>query len=322
MVGWPRAEREQRVNDLLEVVGLAALGSARIDDLTDGERQRVALARTLAPQPSVLLLDEPLGAIDETARARLRVEVRAVLNALESTAIFATRDLQDAAAMADDLVILGEGRVLQAGPVGVVLGEPASVEVAELAGYVTLAHGPVRRGRVEEAGVGAIAVPDVPETEAARVMAHPSALLAVPADSGLGSGVVGAVVRTRALGPTWCVDIAVGNRVVETRWEWDLVPPRAGTRLAIAARPGTLRVFVTSLVDLPAPGVPSVATSDAAPPSYVSPRSAPPPPSPPTVVEAPVPDSMDETPAPPAFEAPASNVPARPEQRHREMPLN
>ena len=292
MVGWPRAEREQRVTDLLEVVGLAAMGARRIDALSGGEQQRVALARTLAPQPSVLLLDEPLGAIDEVMKAGLRTELRSILNALETTTVIVSHDLRDAIAMADDLVVLGAGRVLQAGPISGVLGEPVSLQVAELAGYVTLAYGPVRRGRVEEAGVGAMALPGLPNADAARVMAHPSALLAVPAETGLGSGVAGRVVRSRAQGPTWLVDLALGDRLVEARWEWDLLPPRAGTRLAIAARPGTLRVFSASLSELPSPALPNAATVPPAP--------------------APSPAS--------AQAAEAATI--REQQRHREMPLH
>ena len=332
MVGWPRAEREQRVSDLLEVVGLASLGSMGVDDLSPGEQQRVALARTLAPQPSALLLDEPLGAIDEITKATLRLEVRSVLNALESTAIVATHDLRDAISIADDLIVLGRGRVLQAGPIGVVVGEPLTAEVAELVGYVTLAHGAVRRGRVEEAGVGAMAVPGLPETDAARVMAHPAALLAVPADSGLGSGVAGLVMRSRAQGPTWLVDLAIGGRAVEARWEWDLIPPRAGTRLAIAARPGTLRVFPASLTELPAPAMP--ASANAATPASATPTprpttaAAPPPP---LAEAAPARAARPAAPAAPAPPTPAPGAPvpqpapaptARREQRHRQMPLS
>jgi len=333
MVGWPRAEREQRVNDLLEVVGLTSVGRRRIDQLSRAEQQRVALARTLAPQPSVLLLDEPFGTMDEVQKSGLRLELRSILNALETTTVIASHELNDAVAMADELVVMNEGRVLQSGATGTVLGEPASVEVAELAGYVTLALGPVRRGRVEEAGAGAMAVPGLTETDAARVMAHPSSLLAVPAESGLGSGVAGLVLRTRAQGPTWLVDLAVGTRIVETRWEWDLAPPRTGMRLAIAARPGTLRVFITSLATLPAPSAPTAPE----PPAPAPPGPSSSPPSPDGAATG-APDGIPEEPpasamppgsssramaGPSRSAAPEPPVPVtRREQRHRQMPLS
>jgi hypothetical protein len=304
-----------------------------IDDLTAGDRQRVALARTLAPHPSVLLLDEPLGTTDEAMKPLLRQELRSILTALDATAIVATRDVNDAASVADDLVVLDEGRVLQTGPIGVVLGEPASVRVADLVGYLTLAHGTVRRGRVEEPGVGAMAVPGLPATEAARIMAHPAALLAVPADSGLGSGVAGLVVRSRAFGPTWTVDLSVGGRLVEARWEWDLVAPRVGSRLAIAARPGTLRVFPSTLAEIagaipraaPSAPVPATATPASATPAMptasdalVEAIAADLAPEPPT---APTPPVAPTAPAP-HLEPPASAMPpaARTQQPLPPMP--
>ncbi len=316
-VGWPVAAREQRVDDLLEVVGLRGLAARMVDDLTPGERQRVALARTLAPQPAVLLLDEPVGAMAEADRPMFRQELRSILTALDATAVIVTRDLEDAAAVADDLVVIEGGAVLQAGPLGVVLGEPMTTRVAEIAGYLTLAHGVVRRGRVEEQGVGAMAVPGLPDTEAARVMAHPASLLAVPAESGLGSGVAGLVVRSRAFGPTWTVDLSVGGRLIEARWEWDLVAPRVGARLAIAARPGTLRVFPSTLDEVTHEAA-SVAPSMAAP----APRPASVPSAAAVPVTAPrAPErAAAEAPVPPAVAAPPPVRPPAPERAAVEVP--
>ena len=320
MVGWPRAEREQRVDDLLEVVGLTDRSLRPVDQLSGGEQQRVALARTLAPHPSVLLLDEPLGAIDEVQKAVLRQELRTILGALDTTTVIASHDLRDAVALADDLIVMIDGRIAQAGPIGVVLGEPNSVAVADVAGYVTVALGPVRRGRVEEAGVGALGVPGLMETDLARVMAHPASLLAVPADSGLGLGIAGLVVQARPQGPAWVVDLSVGGRLIEARWEWDLVAPRVGTRLAIAARPGTLRVFDVSPFNTPTPTLPG-------PEIWASPDV--PSPAAPPVASPPVEDaSSSEPPSPSAplgvpasATPPASTRPLRPANTPMPMPL-
>lgn len=271
MLGWPAADREQRVNDLLQLVRLDEQGARRIEALSDDERQRVALARTLAPQPSVLLLDEPLGVIDEARKAAARAELQSILDTVTTTTLIATRDLRDATAIADDLVVISGGRVLQAGALAAVLGQPASAEVAELAGYVTLADGVLRHGRVEEPGVGAVAVPEgATAGEPARAMAHPASLLAVPADMGLGCGVTGTVIRARAQGPAWVVDLALGPRQVEARWEWDLLPPRPGARLAIAAQPGTLRVFAAGPASAPDASLATTPTTPGTP----TPRNA------------------------------------------------
>ncbi len=245
MANWPRPAREARIAQLLSLMGLADFGKRRIHELSGGERQRVALARTLAPQPDVLLLDEPLGALDETLKHELRGHLREVLTRLRTTALIVSHDLRDAVAIADDIVVMDEGEVLQAGALSTVLAEPASVRVASLLGYVQIAEGPVENGRVVEEGVGAVPVPDgLSLGGQAQVLAHPSSLLAVPADGGLGCGVEGTVLASRPDGPTQLVDVALDEqRVVQARWEWDLTPPANGATVALAARPGTLRFF-------------------------------------------------------------------------------
>ncbi len=245
MANWPRPAREARIAQLLSLMGLAGFDTRRIHELSGGERQRVALARTLAPQPDVLLLDEPLGSLDETLKQELRGHLHEVLTRLHTTALIVSHDLRDAVAVADDIVVMDEGEVLQAGPLSAVLGSPRSVRVARLLGYVPLAEGPVENGRVVAEGVGAVAVPDgVSLGGQAQVLAHPSSLLAVPPDGGLGCGVEGTVLASRPDGPTQLIDVALDEqRVVQARWEWDLRPPANGATVALAARPGTLRFF-------------------------------------------------------------------------------
>jgi ABC-type Fe3+/spermidine/putrescine transport system ATPase subunit len=247
MQRWPRAARARRVAELLDLVGLAPLADRRIDELSGGERQRVALARTLAPEPAVLLLDEPLGAIDESRKRWLREELRRLLRELGTTALLVSHDLRDAVAIADDVIVMEAGAVLQTGPLASVLAFPATAAVAELVGYATLVQGEVARGSVVEREVGAVALPaELALGGRARVMAHPTTLLAVPPDRGLGCGVHGGVVARRPDGPQHVLDVALGSRRVEARWEWDLEPPPLGARVEIAARPGTLRFFAAA----------------------------------------------------------------------------
>src|SRR5690606_40858304 len=113
VAGWPRHDQRQRVAAMLERVGLAASADRRVDELSGGEKQRVALARALAPQPAVLLLDEPLGAIDEERKRWLRNELRAVLRAVQTTALIVSHDIRDAVTIADDVIVMDAGRVLQ-----------------------------------------------------------------------------------------------------------------------------------------------------------------------------------------------------------------
>ncbi|MPZ99680.1 MAG: ATP-binding cassette domain-containing protein [Dehalococcoidia bacterium] len=246
MGGWPKAGREARIAELLDVVDLADRGGARIDELAADERLRLALARALAPEPEALLLEEPLSGLEEAQRGPMRGRLAALLARVHVTTLVATRSLADAVALADMLVVMAHGRVLQAGPLADVLAQPVTAEAARLTGYQVLADGPVEDGHVIERGAGGIALPAAADfAGGATVMAHPSTVLAVPAGAGLGCGVRGFVRRTRPEGPAAVLEVDLGERTVEARWEWDLVPPPIGTGVEIAVRPGTLRFFGT-----------------------------------------------------------------------------
>ncbi|PKN82492.1 MAG: hypothetical protein CVU47_02715 [Chloroflexi bacterium HGW-Chloroflexi-9] len=246
--GYPRHERSRRVVEVLRLLEVEDLGDELVERLNPDQQQRVAIARALAPAvspgPMALLLDEPFQRIDPRERPAFRDRLRDILGDLNVTTILATRELDDAFAMADDIFVLDGGRILQAGPLWRVLHGPNSVRSAELFGYATLVHGEARDGRLVEEGVGSVAFPPgFPLGPRAVALAHPSALLGVPPESGLGCGVGGEIVRIRAYGPTWILDLRLGDRIMEVRWEWDVAPPPRDQRIAIAVRPDTLRFF-------------------------------------------------------------------------------
>ena len=108
MSGVPKAERQTRVEELLALVGLDGFGGRSIERLSGGEAKRVALARSLAPAPAVLLLDEPLSGLDQDLRIRLAEELSAVLRSTRTTSIWVTHDLEEAELVADRIVRLGE----------------------------------------------------------------------------------------------------------------------------------------------------------------------------------------------------------------------
>ena len=127
----PRSEVQRRVDDLLDVVGLAGYGDRGVAELSGGEQQRVALARALAPEPRVLLLDEPLGALDRALRERLIDELDEIFDRLGSTVLYVTHDQDEALALADRLVVMRAGRVVQQGDPAEVWRNPADDFVAD-----------------------------------------------------------------------------------------------------------------------------------------------------------------------------------------------
>ena len=261
MASWPRERRDSRVAELLELVGLEGLGARRVDALSGGERQRVALARSLAPEPDVLLLDEPLGAVDEARKRELRQELRSLLRRLGTTALLVSHDLRDAQALADELLVMADGRILQAGALEAVVAQPASSEVAAMLGYEPLIEGEPRDGRIHEHGVGALELPASEAGEASagrvRVFAHPGSLLGVPPNRGLGCGVCGEVVAAYPDGPLQILELRLGvagaasERHVSVRWEWDRAAPPSGSQVELAPRPGSLRLFPAAALHSP-----------------------------------------------------------------------
>jgi ABC-type Fe3+/spermidine/putrescine transport system ATPase subunit len=139
----PRAERRRRTAEVLERLGLAGLAERRPRELSGGQQQRVALGRAIAPDPAVLLLDEPLSALDAPLRRQLREELRALVVDLRRTVVLVTHDLAEAYQLGDRLVLYEGGRVVQAGPKASVLGQPGSETVARLIGLRNVVRGTV-----------------------------------------------------------------------------------------------------------------------------------------------------------------------------------
>lgn len=124
----------EEVTKALVWVGLGGFENRPIDSLSGGEKQRVALARTLAPNPRLVMLDEPLGALDRNLRQRLVLDTRRVLDERGVTAVIVTHDRDEASALADRLAIMREGSIVQIGRVDEILANPADEWVAEFLG--------------------------------------------------------------------------------------------------------------------------------------------------------------------------------------------
>ncbi|ADG73139.1 ABC transporter related protein [Cellulomonas flavigena DSM 20109] len=163
-----RAARTTRVAELLDLVGLPGTERRDVATLSGGERQRVALARALAPRPRLLLLDEPLSALDRALRERLALDLRDVLVATGTTALFVTHDQDEAFAVADRVAVMDSGRLLQVAPPAALWARPASRRVAQFLGYEAFVDVPATGAVVPAAvralvdAVGAAGVAPVP----------------------------------------------------------------------------------------------------------------------------------------------------------------
>lgn len=159
--GARRPDARRRAGEWLERVGLAAEAGARPRALSGGQAQRVALARTLATSPRLLLLDEPLAALDAATRVTLRRELRRHLTSFEGTRLLITHDHLEAVTLADRLLVLEDGRITHAGTPDEVTRRPRSAYVAELVG-VNLFRGQAERGLVTLPSGTAIVAADSP----------------------------------------------------------------------------------------------------------------------------------------------------------------
>ena len=135
-----RAEVERRVAQALELVQLPHVGERYPKELSGGQQQRIALARALVIEPDVLLLDEPLSALDANLREDMRVELKRIQDRVNVTTIFVTHDQSEALAMSDQIVVMSAGRVEQVGPPAEVYDTPASEFVARFLGASNILH--------------------------------------------------------------------------------------------------------------------------------------------------------------------------------------
>lgn len=140
MQGVPAVDIERQVAEVLATVGLDGTQSRSISTLSGGEQQRVALARALAPRPQLLMLDEPLGALDRALRERLVVDLRVILRDLGTTAVYVTHDQDEACTVADRIVVMRDGHIEQQGTPRDVWHDPVNTFVAGFLGWTDI-HG-------------------------------------------------------------------------------------------------------------------------------------------------------------------------------------
>lgn len=242
----PNSEVNDRVKELLHLVRLEGLGQRYPSELSGGQRQRVALARALAVKPRMLLLDEPFGALDAKVRQELRTWLRKLHEEMHVTTVFVTHDQEEAFEMADQVVVMSQGRIEQTGTPQEVFDNPATSFVMDFLGNVNVFHGRVQAGRVE---MGPFSLQydgyqhDEPRNATAYVRPHELDIDRSPSQSSL----LGTVKQINPAGSVLKVRIAVAEFGVELNVDVTHYRAQAlGLKLndTIYVHPRSVRVFM------------------------------------------------------------------------------
>jgi putative spermidine/putrescine transport system ATP-binding protein len=223
-----------RARDMLDLVGIGAFAGRYPHQLSGGQQQRVALARALAIEPRVLLLDEPLSALDAKVRVQLRDEIRRIQTEVGTTTLFVTHDQEEALAVADRVGVMRSGRLEQLGPPAEVYLRPATAFVADFVGLSNRLAGTLDGDTVEVLGhrLPAIAPAGVPGPRVTALV-RPESVEVTPDESAEGR-----VLTSSFLGPTSRVTVAVGEALVVAQVaSGQLAALGAGTPVRVTLRP-------------------------------------------------------------------------------------
>jgi putative spermidine/putrescine transport system ATP-binding protein len=224
--GRPRAQRRQRAQEMLELVGLAVQRDRYANQLSGGQQQRVALARALAIEPAVLLLDEPLSALDAKVRVQLRDEIRRIQIDVGTTTLFVTHDQEEALAVADRVGVMNAGRLEQIAPPAELYETPSTRFVGEFVGLSNRIPTRVQGGHADVLGASVPVLAGSAEG-AGLALVRPEALGVTPADDGQAD-----VAAVSYLGPVSRVSLTLGDGTVVLAQ----LPSIAADRLAVGQR--------------------------------------------------------------------------------------
>ncbi|MFJ2535056.1 ABC transporter ATP-binding protein [Microbacterium maritypicum] len=208
-----KAEQRERVSEALDMVQLRAFADRKPTQLSGGQQQRIALSRALINRPSVLLLDEPLAALDRQLREEMQLELKLLQARLGTTFVFVTHDQAEALSMSDRIAVMRAGRIEQLDAPAAIYAEPASAYVASFIGQQNFVHGTVRAdGNAVDTAIGAISG----RWGGERVAAGQPAVAAIRPEhirleQGEGAGVPGRVLGVSHLGETLQVAVRIGE---------------------------------------------------------------------------------------------------------------
>ncbi|MDD2522681.1 MAG: ABC transporter ATP-binding protein [Anaerolineaceae bacterium] len=225
LAGHSKAEVEPLVGKALESIHMQEFADRPVTELSGGEQQRVALARALAPDPHLLMLDEPLGALDHNLRTELLQDLRKRLHESRKPVIYVTHDQEEAFALADRLLLLHDGKLVQEGTPEIVFNQPANAWVASFLGLGNLVPAKLISANIVETKIGQIEL----ENESELELGSECMLLLRPQEALIGEAAVGMHNHLRAVvqdvifqGEYYRLEALVGNTLLQVHSDHDL----------------------------------------------------------------------------------------------------
>ncbi len=244
MAGLDERRIRERVQETLELVGLPGFGERDVNTLSGGEAQRVALARSLAPQPRLLMLDEPLGSLDRGLRERLAFDLRHILRDSRQTAIYVTHDQEEAFVIADRVVVMNAGQVEQIGAPQEIYRKPGSVFVARFLGLDNLIPGVIApnatAGRAAHTAIGDFPAPDNIQGEVTILLRPDAARL----DPNAPMQLQGVLEEVSFRGGVVQATLAVNGVALQFQFPATVSLPEPGSRLSLGFEPAeAIQIF-------------------------------------------------------------------------------
>jgi putative spermidine/putrescine transport system ATP-binding protein len=245
MRGTPRGERAGRVQEALGLVGLGQLAARKPRQLSGGQQQRVALARALAPRPDLLLLDEPLSALDAKLREEVRDEIRGLQQRLGTTAVFVTHDQTEALAMADLVAVMNEGRIEQLATPEDIFERPATRFVATFVGRAARLAATVAAPGLLRVGEADLRAAETPAAGAAEIFIRPHHVRPLRDGEGAENVLPATLSRRTYTGDLVTLDFTTpaGRLIADLPGGSPGADLRVGQALRLGFRAADLRVF-------------------------------------------------------------------------------
>jgi putative spermidine/putrescine transport system ATP-binding protein len=244
------AQRDRRAVEMLELVDLVSQADRYPHQISGGQQQRVALARALAIEPQVLLLDEPLSALDAKVRAQLRDQIRRIQLEVGITTLFVTHDQEEALAISDRVGVMQNGRLEQLAPPTEVYSRPATAFVAEFVGLTNRLPGTVSGSTVTVRGRDLPLVDTTTPPGPVTALVRPEAVTLAPDSSGESGPLTGTVIASTFLGATSRVTVDLGDTTIMAQLSTaDATEHPAGSRVTLTMRPDPVLVSADAPVE-------------------------------------------------------------------------